>query len=138
MLVSLGVKQINIVDDLFTSHKKRCIEICEEIVRRGIVHRWSAFARVDTVSLELLQAMKSAGCMDICFGFESGNQEILDRVKKKTNLEAARKAMEMCREAGLKPLASYILGLPGETPETVEKTMEFAKSLGVDYGFHIL
>jgi radical SAM superfamily enzyme YgiQ (UPF0313 family) len=138
MLVNLGFRQVNIVDDLFTSHKKRCMQICDEIVRRGITHPWSAFARVDTVNEELLDSLKRAGCTDLCFGIESGNQEILDLVKKKTNLEVSRKAIEMCRKAGIRPLASFILGLPGETRDTMKKTMEFAASLGAHYGYHIL
>ncbi len=138
MLASMGFKQINIVDDLFTSHRKRCIEICEEILRRGIKHEWTAFARVDTVSRELLEIMKKSGCNMLCFGIESGVQEILDRVKKKTTLEKIEKALVLCREVGVVPMASYIMGLPGETPETVRQTMDFAKSLCNSYGFHIL
>jgi len=138
MLAGLGFRQINIVDDLFTSHKKRCMQICDEIVRRGIVYQWSAFARVDTVNEELLASLKKAGCTDLCFGIESGNQEILDLVKKKTNLDMCRKAIDMCKKAGIRPLASFILGLPGETPETMKRTMDFAASLGAHYGYHIL
>lgn len=138
MLSSMGFKQINIVDDLFTSHKKRCIEICEEIIRRGIKHEWTAFARVDTVNRELLEVMKDAGCTMLCFGIESGVQEILDRVKKKTTLEKIEKALILCREIGIVPMASYIMGLPGETPDTVRQTMDFAKGLCNSYGFHIL
>jgi anaerobic magnesium-protoporphyrin IX monomethyl ester cyclase len=138
MLSTMGFKQINIVDDLFTSHKKRCIDICEEILRRGIRHEWTAFARVDTVNRELLETMKSAGCNMLCFGIESGVQEILDRVKKKITLEKIEKALTLCREVGIVPMASYIMGLPGETPETVKQTMDFAKSTCNSYGFHIL
>ncbi|HOO70212.1 MAG TPA: radical SAM protein [Spirochaetota bacterium] len=138
MLAGLGFRQINIVDDLFTSHKKRCMEICDEIAARGIQHPWSAFARVDTVNEELLASLKRAGCTDLCFGIESGNQVILDLVKKKTNLDMSRKAIEMCKKADIRPLASFILGLPGETPETMKKTMDFAASLGAHYGYHIL
>ncbi|HPL18477.1 MAG TPA: radical SAM protein, partial [Spirochaetota bacterium] len=138
MLSTMGFKQINIVDDLFTSHKKRCVEICEEILRRGIRHEWTAFARVDTVNRELLEIMKKAGCSMLCFGIESGVQEILDRVKKKTTLEKIEKALALCREVGILPMASYIMGLPGETPETVKQTMDFAKSTCNSYGFHIL
>lgn len=138
MLSTMGFKQINIVDDLFTSHKIRCVEICEEILRRGIRHEWTAFARVDTVNRELLEVMKRAGCTMLCFGIESGVQEILDRVKKKTTLEKIEKALALCREVGILPMASYIMGLPGETPETVKQTMDFARSTCNSYGFHIL
>lgn len=138
MLSKMGTRQINIVDDLFTSNRKRCTAICDEIIRRGIRQDWTAFARVDTVSPELLAAMKAAGCTMLCFGIESGNQEILDLVKKKITLEKIEKAIAMCREAGIVPMASYIMGLPGETPETVRQTMEFAKNLCNSYGYHIL
>lgn len=138
MLAGMGFKQINIVDDLFTSNKNRCINICEEILRRGIRHNWTAFARVDTVNRELLEIMKKAGCTMLCFGIESGVQEILDRVKKKTTLEKIEKALTLCREIGVVPMASYIMGLPGESPETVKQTMDFAKSTCNSYGFHIL
>jgi radical SAM superfamily enzyme YgiQ (UPF0313 family) len=137
-LSRLGFSVICIVDDLFTANKARCLEICDEILRRGISHLWSAFARVDTVSKELLERMKAAGCMGLCFGIESGNQAILDRIKKKTTLEQCRRAAAFCHEAGIDPWMSFILGLPGETPETVRQTMEFGKALSESHGFHIL
>lgn len=138
MLAQEGFVRINIVDDLFTANKKRCIEICEEIVRRGIKQEWAAFARVDTISPPLLAKLKEAGCVSLCFGIESGCQEILNTIKKKITLQKCREAVAMCREAGLDPMASYILGLPGETPETVKESMDFAASLCSNYGFHIL
>jgi len=138
MLSKMGFNQINIVDDLFTSHKSRCIAICDEIMKRGINHPWTAFARVDTVSKDLLVAMKKAGCTMLCFGIESGNQEILDTVKKKITLEKCRQAIDLCNETGIAAMASYILGLPGESAETIRKTMEFASSLTPHYGYHIL
>lgn len=138
LLSKMGFHQINIVDDLFTSNKKRCMAICDEIIARGIRHNWSAFARVDTVSEDLLIKLKEAGCETLCFGIESGNQEILDRVKKRTTLARCHEAAELCRKTGIKPMAAYILGLPGETEETVLKTLEFAENLGTSYGFHIL
>jgi hypothetical protein len=138
ILSKMGFHQVNIVDDLFTSHKKRCLNICDEIIKRNIRIPWCAFARVDTIDEELLAALHKAGCTALCFGIESGNQEILDTVKKKTTLDMCRRAVALCREAGILPLASYILGLPGETPETVTKTMKFAGGLGAQYGYHIL
>jgi anaerobic magnesium-protoporphyrin IX monomethyl ester cyclase len=130
--------QINVVDDLFTTNKKRCMAICDEIIRRGIKHRWVAFARVDTVSRDLLVRMKEAGCTTLCFGVESGNQEILDAVKKNITLEKAREAVALCNEVGMEPMTSYILGLPGDSYETVKRTMQFARNLSPMYGFHIL
>ena len=138
MLAEYGFSQINIADDLFTANASRCIDICREIVRRGVQYPWTAFARVDTVTGELLSAMKESGCTTLCFGIESGNQQILDAIKKKTNLAMCRKAVDLCLEAGIRPMTSYILGLPGETPDTVRATMEFARELSPWYGYHIL
>ncbi len=138
MLSKMGFKQINIVDDLFTSNKTRCMAVCDEIIRRGIEHPWTAFARVDTVSPELLDSMKRAGCTTLCFGIESANQEILDTVKKKITLAKCESAIAMCQAAGITPMTSYILGLPGETPQTIQNTLEFSKRLSPYYGYHIL
>ena len=137
-LARMGFVQINIVDDLLTANQTRCMAICEEILRRDAVYPWGAFARVDSVSLELLKKMKQAGCTALCYGIESGNQEILDRIKKKTTLEKCVRAAELSREAGIEPMMSFILGLPGETPETARKTIEFARTLSTNYGFHVL
>ncbi|MDY7034276.1 MAG: radical SAM protein [Thermodesulfobacteriota bacterium] len=138
MLSSMGFKQINIVDDLFTSNKDRCIAICDEIIRRKISHPWNAFARVNTVSKDLLKKMKKAGCTMLCFGIESGDQKILNTIEKKITLEEAQRAIQLCVEVGMDSLGSYILGLPGESHETVHETLRFAADLNPAYGFHIL
>jgi radical SAM superfamily enzyme YgiQ (UPF0313 family) len=96
------------------------------------------FARVDTVDPPLLRKLKEAGCAMICFGLESGNQEILDRASKRTTLEKARQAVKLSKEAGISPFGSFVLGLPGETRQTMEETLSFAKSLGIPFGFHLL
>jgi radical SAM superfamily enzyme YgiQ (UPF0313 family) len=96
------------------------------------------FARVDTVDQVLLRKLKEAGCAMICFGLESGNQRILDRANKRTTLEKARLAVQLSKDAGISPLGSFILGLPGETRETMEETISFAQSLGIPHGFHLL
>ncbi|MDY7033710.1 MAG: radical SAM protein [Thermodesulfobacteriota bacterium] len=138
MLSKMGFRQINVVDDLFTSNEKRCIAICDEIIERGISHPWNAFARVNTVSKRLLEKMKQAGCTTLCFGVESGNQEILNTIKKKITTEQVTKAVRLCNEVGMDSIGSYILGLPGESPETVKESFAFASGLNHSYGFHIL
>ena len=140
-LAGLGFLQINIADDLFTANPNHCLAICDEINRRGSKIRWSSFARVDTVSTALLTRMREAGCHAVSFGMESGNAEILKRARKKISLAQAEAAVAMCRQAGMEAHASFILGLPGETPETLEETMAFARRLGeqgLSYGFHLL
>jgi radical SAM superfamily enzyme YgiQ (UPF0313 family) len=140
-LGTLGFHQINIADDLFTADCGHCRAVCDEIIRRGLALRWTSFARVDTVTEDLLGRMKAAGCTAVSFGIESANPGILRTIRKGITLEQVRRAVAMCRRAGVTPFASFILGLPGETPATIRETMEFGKALqqeGLLYGFHVL
>jgi radical SAM superfamily enzyme YgiQ (UPF0313 family) len=140
-LASLGFHQINLADDLFTADRGRCMAVCDEILRRGLRIQWTSFARVDTVSEELLRRMQEAGCTAVSFGIESGNPRILKTIRKQITLEQVMAAVGMCARAGVTALASFILGLPGETPDTLHETLEFGKRLqehGLIYGFHLL
>ncbi len=140
-LAGLGFKQINLADDLFTANRRHCLAVCNEIIARGLAISWSAFARVDTVSPEILARMQAAGCQAVSFGIESGSPKILKTVRKGIRLEQAVSAVKMCRDAGIAPLASFILGLPGETPETLAATLALGERLekeGLCYGFHLL
>ena len=141
-LADLGFTEITIEDDLFTLYRKHFLAVCGELIRRDTGIRWNAFSRVDTISPEIVNTMREAGCQAICFGVESGSQEILDLVKKKSNLDKVKEAMRMTQDVGITALASFIIGLPGETEETLKKTVEFANELhnefGSLYGFHIL
>ena len=134
----MGFERINIADDLFASDTARVKEICSGIRERGLKFAWSAFARVDTVNQEMFDAMAAAGCDSISFGVESGVPEMLKRVRKGITLEQARTAVDMCRRAGMLPHASFMVGLPGETPETMQRTDDFARSLKILYGYHYL
>ncbi len=135
---SLGFQEVCIDDDLFTRNRVHVFTICDEIIRRGWKMNLYIFARVDTVDSVLLRKLREAGCKMICFGLESGNQNILDQARKRTTLEKARQAVELCKDVGISPFGSFILGLPGETRETMEETASFAQSLGIPYGFHLL
>lgn len=140
-LSGLGFHQINIADDLFTANRHHCIAVCEEILRRSLSVQWTSFARVDTVSEEVLSCMKAAGCTAVSFGVESANREILKTIKKRITPEQVAAAVRMCGRTGVTPFASFILGLPGETPETIQESMAFGrrlKELGLMYGFHLL
>jgi anaerobic magnesium-protoporphyrin IX monomethyl ester cyclase len=137
-ILSYGFDRINVADDLFVSDKNKVKAVCDEINRRGLKFVWSAFARVDTVDPETLKLMRETGCDSISFGVESGNQEILDRIKKRITLAQVRKAVDMCKDVGLIVHCTFIVGLPGETQETLNNSRVFAKSLGVSYGYHLL
>ena len=141
-LAGLGFRDITIEDDSFTLNRRHLLAICDELVRRGTDVRWNAFSRVDTITPAIVETMARAGCQALCFGVESGNQEILDLANKGSNLQKVRGAMRMSQAAGITALASFIIGLPGETTETLRKTVAFANELheefGSLYGFHIL
>ena len=140
-LNTLNFNQINIADDLFTANKDHCLGVCNEIIKRNLKLTWTSFARVDTVSDDLLSKMKAAGCSAVSFGIESANPQILKTIKKGITLEQVEAAVGMCKRAGVTPFASFILGLPGETPQTIKETMDFGekmKRLGLAFGFHLL
>jgi radical SAM superfamily enzyme YgiQ (UPF0313 family) len=140
-LTSLNFHQINIADDLFTANKNHCNAVCDEIIHRGLQLSWTSFARVDTISEAVLSKMKAAGCTAVSFGIESANPQILKTIKKGITRQQVEDAVNMCTKAGITPFASFILGLPGETPETIKETMEFGNRLkkrGLSFGFHLL
>ncbi len=137
-VLSYGIDRINVADDLFVSNKRKVRDVCDEIRRRGLKFAWSAFARVNTVDPETLAIMRENGCDSISYGVESGNQEMLDRIRKGIKLDQVRKAVRMCNDAGMICHASFIAGLPGETMETLKETDAFAQELGAMYGYHIL
>lgn len=137
-ILSYGITRINVADDLFVSRKARVLEVCSEIGRRGLRFDWSAFARVNTVDRETLAAMREAGCDSVSFGVESGNQDILDRIGKRITKDMVREAVSLCKETGIIPHTSFMVGLPGETRETLAETRAFAAGLGSLYGYHFL
>ena len=138
MILDSGFERINIADDLFTANKKRVNVLCKEILNRNIKFGWSAFARVDTVDEEILGIMKKAGCDAVSFGIESGNSEMLKRVRKKITLDQARKAVQACKQVGMIAHASFMVGLPGESQQTMQDSLDFARELDIEHGYHFL
>jgi len=116
-------------DDTFTVDKVRAIQICEEIMRRNLKIIFSVNARVDNADLELFKVMKRAGCRELLVGFESGNQEILERMHKNIRLEQAYRFMEYAKKTRLEVNGCFVIGLPGETEDSAKKTIDFALSL---------
>ncbi len=108
---------------------------CAAVTRRGLHKkvRWITETRVDMVDRPLIRMMKKAGLSMLIFGLESGNREILARVKPGVSLSAARRAVSACRKEGVLSLGLFILGLPGETAETMSETLAFARSLPLDF-----
>ena len=137
-IIGYGFERINIADDLFTADKERVREICTGIKERSLKFPWSAFARVDTVNQEIFDLMAEAGCDSVSFGVETGNPEMLKRIRKGIKLEQVEAAVKMCQKAGMIAHESFIIGLPGETKDTLEETERFAKRTKAMYGYHYL
>jgi len=119
-------------DDTFTIGKKRVLEICSEIERRGLDVLWTCMGRVDTVDAEVLGRMRRAGCRKIKFGVETGSREVMERIRKRIDLERVPEVFRATRDAGIEVHGTFMVGLPGETRETVRETIELACSLPMD------
>jgi anaerobic magnesium-protoporphyrin IX monomethyl ester cyclase len=123
---AMGLRQVHVADWTFAVNKKQAKAIVAGMLERGYGFTWSCLSRVDLVDYELLAMMKKAGCDLIEFGVESGSQAMLDRYSKRTSLEEIRRAFAWCRQLGLDTLATFVLGLPGETRESLQATLDLA------------
>ncbi len=122
-----GVKQLAIVDDTFLADKNRAESFCDEIVNNKIKINWWCYARLDSFyPRELFKKMRRAGCYGLSFGVESGNQEVLDAVRKNINLNTAEKIISLAKREGFLVLASFMVGLPKDTRNTVRQTIDFS------------
>lgn len=124
-----GVREIEILDDTFTLSRRRTREICELIREQRLDVSWSCSSRVDTIDEGTAREMRAAGCHSIYLGVESASQRSLDFLRKGISLAAARRAMAMLRRLNFNTVASFIIGIPGETVRAIERTIEFAKRL---------
>jgi anaerobic magnesium-protoporphyrin IX monomethyl ester cyclase len=131
--VNLGIKEILIYDDTFTIDRQRAIDICDELIKRKYDITFDIRARVNTVDLDLLKKLKKAGCERIHFGVESGNQDVLNKLRKGITLEQVRHAFKLTKKAGISTLGYFMIGSPTETKETVMQTINFAKSINCDF-----
>ncbi len=121
-----GLKEIFFDDDTFNYQKARTIELCEKL--KPLQFTWSCTSRV-TTDYATLKAMKEAGCRLLIVGYESGDQQILKNIKKGATVEMAERFTKNCKDLGLLVHGDFIVGLPGETRDTLRKTVEFAKRL---------
>lgn len=132
-----GIREIDMFDSSFTIKKQRVMEICEELIRRGLHKKiiWDARSRVDAIdgNWEMLEAMREAGCYRIFYGLESGNPEILEKLRKKADVEQIRRVVKQTHKAGISTFGYFLVGSPGETRETYRDTVNFAKSLPLDF-----
>ena len=133
LIEKFGVKEIKFYDDVFTLDRKWVMAICTELKNQGIDVPWTCETRVNLVDTELLSNMRAAGCYMIAFGVESGDQEILNGLGKNVTLKQVVNAFESTHQVGISTVGYFMIGAPNETPETIQRTIEFAKRLNPDF-----
>ena len=127
------IKEISFWDDTMTINRKWMVAFCNQLISNKANITWTCYSRVDTVDFEMIKLMKKAGCWNILYGYESGDQNLLDSINKGITLDQIRQANRWTKEAGIEVRASFIIALPGETPELAKKTIDFAIELEPEY-----
>ena len=130
-----GARQVGFVDPIFPLNKKILFRFCEELMRRGLQKKvvWISETRVDRLDRESLRIMRASGCRRLLLGIESGVDLLLENVNKTFTTETTRRAVRLAREEGIETVGLFMIGLPGETPEMTRQTIDFAKSLDLDF-----
>lgn len=128
-----GIKEFAFYDDVFTLNKGRAYAIADEMMKKGLKIHWTCETRVNLVDKEVLRHIKQAGCYSIAYGIESGSQEVLNTLDKDITLPQVEEAIRLSREVGLQTIGYFMIGSPGESPETIRQTIEFAKKLELDF-----
>ena len=128
----LGITSVMFYDDTFTLNKPRFLKICEEMIKRKLNLKYYCQLRVDTIDEEVANGLAESGCITAALGVESGDEEILGILKKGFKKIQVYKAVAALKSAGVPVLASYIIGSPGDTHESIRKTFDFARELDTD------
>ena len=126
----LGYEAVHFFDDIFILNKKRLFKICEYLGKERII--WRCFIRADIISEEVMKVMAQSGCKEVGIGIESGSQKILNVISKGTTVEQNTKSIELTRKYGIRSKAFIIIGLPGESKETIKETEQFIQSVELD------
>ena len=126
---SQGYREIYFRDETFTVNKKRILELCKRMMEERLYLTWLCNARVGMINKEMMDTMKEAGCHLIKFGVESGVQKILDNVNKGIRIKSIKETFIWAKEVGMDTHAHIMLGMPGETLETIRDTINFTKEI---------
>ena len=127
-----GIDSLFFCDDNFFADRIRLKKICTSLRNQGIKLDWGCNARADSLTPESVRLVKEAGCRQLTFGFESGSQKILDVLDKRSSLEQNRRAIALCKEAGLLSVSTFMVGNPHETVEDIELTRKFILESNLD------
>jgi anaerobic magnesium-protoporphyrin IX monomethyl ester cyclase len=137
-LKKLGINNVMLYADLFTVNRDHVVSLSKAMIEEKIDMKWMCNSRVDYVDEEMLSLMGQAGCHMISWGIESGSEEILKRARKGASPAKAKQSLTWANKAGIKNFGYFIIGLPGETEETIQQTIAFSKQLPLNVAiFHI-
>ncbi|HLC65829.1 MAG TPA: radical SAM protein [Candidatus Nanoarchaeia archaeon] len=128
-----GIRDFEFFDDSMGNHKKKLYELCDLLKQSKVKFTWSCQIRTNQVSDEIIKMMKDAGCWNIRFGIESGVQRILDYITKDQTNEQTEMAVRLCDKYGIIAYGGFIIGLPTETKEETQETIDFAKKIPLDH-----
>lgn len=131
-----GIREISFYDDTFTTNKRRIVNLCDLLLSEKVNMSWSCFARVDSVNPDLLAHMKKAGCHQISFGFESADESVLKAINKRVNLDKVSNAISWTKRAGIDIRGAFMIGNPGENEESIRKTIEYSKKIGIQFAIY--
>jgi radical SAM superfamily enzyme YgiQ (UPF0313 family) len=137
-LKKLGINNVHMYSDLFTVSRNQVVELCKRMIAEKIQIKWTANSRVDYVDEEMLNLMGQAGCHYISWGIESANESVLHHARKGIDVDKVERALRWSKKAGIMNWGYFIIGLPGETEESIQETIRFAKKLPLDIAlFHV-
>lgn len=131
-ILSYGYDSLWIADDLFTFDTEFLKNFCERLVDEKLGISWSCLSRVDTINDEIACEMKKAGCSKVYLGIESGDDEVLKLMNKRIDTASVRNGVEVFIRNGIACAGFFIVGYPGETEATIEDTLAFSLSLGLE------
>jgi len=138
VLHKLGIHNIHMYADLFTVSRDQVVGMCKLIIEQGLKIKWTCNSRVDYVDEEMLNLMAKSGCWFNSWGIESGNEQSLKHARKGVYPDRAIHSLTLSHKARINNWGYFIIGLPGETEETIRQTIDFAKKLPLDIAlFHI-
>jgi anaerobic magnesium-protoporphyrin IX monomethyl ester cyclase len=133
-IISLGYNYLWISDDCFTLDLKFLEKFCDALIERGdqLNIKWNCLSRADFKNDQIIKKMRNAGCDKVYLGLESGNDEILQIMNKRTSIEDGKLCVKLFKDVGIKTAGFFIVGYPGETMHTIEDTFNFALELDLD------
>jgi radical SAM superfamily enzyme YgiQ (UPF0313 family) len=129
IIISQGYKEIFFRDENFTSSKKRVMKFCQGIIDQKLDITWIVSSRADYFDKEMIEKMREAGCHMVRIGVETGSSKLLENVKKEVTVDQVREVFKWTHEVGMDTHAHLMIGMPGETLETIQETIDFVREI---------